>query len=393
MVAGRRSGKSYATSCFLGEKALAGPNRNVFHVFPTYGQGKQVAWKQSKDMLRPYASSINQSDLSIDLVNGSFFAIRSADNPDSLRGVGLDGVGVEEFADQDPGVWEEIIRPALADRKGGAIINGTPKGWDHFKALHDKRLHNPNWFIYKYTTLQGGLVDEEEVNEARAEMDERIFRQEFEASFETIEGRVYRNFDDSADGNVRPCHYLGGDIVVGMDFNVDPMTAVLGQVVTNPAGVQCLEIFAEIVLSNANTEMMGDHLLLKWGGKHILVYPDPAGNQRHTNATLGQTDHQILRDFGFEVFALGKAPGVVDRINEVNALLRNMQGLRRLIIDPSCLKLRHALSWLKYLPGTSKPDKNSGLDHITDALGYLVHGEFPMNIYRGSGTIKTAVRG
>ena len=109
------------------------------------------------------------------------------------------------------------------------------------------------------------------------------------------------------------------------------------------------------------------------------VYPDPAGRQRRTSAALGATDLSILESYGFNVIAPRRAPAVVDRINEVNAMLENSAEEARLFIHPRCKQLIKSLEGLTYKDGTNQPDKTSGLDHMADALGYLVHGTFPIN--------------
>lgn len=150
------------------------------------------------------------------------------------------------------------------------------------------------------------------------------------------------------------------------------MTAVVAQKV----GGQC-RVSAEIVLPNSNTFEMMEELRRRYPGRTGVVHPDPSGSARRTSAPLGQTDHSIIGQYGWQVYALKPYP-VVDRINSVNAMFRNVKGERRIVIDRKCIRLIRALEGLTYKEGTNLPDSSSEFIHITDALGYLIMGVFPM---------------
>jgi len=160
--------------------------------------------------------------------------------------------------------------------------------------------------------------------------------------------------------------------MIGMDFNVSPMTAVVAQ----RAGDQC-QIIHEIVLMNSNTQEIMDEINRKYEGRQGAVHPDPSGVARKTSAPVGETDFTLIEQAGWPVYR-ATTYLLVDRINSVNAMLCNAQGQRRLLISPSCTHLIKALDGLTYKQDTKLPDKSSGLQHITDALGYLIMGAFPM---------------
>lgn len=374
VVAGRRFGKTVLAINELLRAAMVGTKRNVWYVAPTYRQAKQIAWTDLKSAVpKRMVAHKDETDLSITLKGyGSTIALRGAENADTLRGVGLDFVVLDEFADISEDVWPEIIRPALADRGGEALFIGTPKG---FNWAYDTYLHAQtadDWSAWQFTTLEGGNVDQTEIDAARQALSERQFQQEFEASFEQLANRVYDSFDRTK--NVAKTHDHGGTLLVGMDFNVDPMSAVVGI-----RAADQLHVLSEIEIHNGNTEEMALELQRRYPGREVRVYPDPSGKARKTSAPVGQTDFTILQRHGFKVLAPSQAPNVADRVNEVNALLCNGQGERRCFVDPRCKSLMKALDGLTYKDGTSQPDKTLGLDHITDALGYLVHMEFPIN--------------
>ena len=375
-VAGRRSGKTYLARTKLMEKASAKRGARVWYVAPTYRMAKQIMWQDIKELVidsQRMRGTPNETDLSIHLLNGSTIALRGADNPDSLRGVGIDYLVLDEAQDMSQQVWEAVLAPALADRQGEAMFSGTPKGYNWFYDLWQQGHADPSWECFRSTTLESGIVPDEEVEKQRRTMDVRLFRQEFEASFETLAGRVYQPF-------IREDHAItevadhGGEVLVGMDFNVNPMCACIAFKVAGQ-----LHITDEIVLPDANTETMARALDQRLAGRQVIIYPDPAGRQRRTSAALGHTDLSILEGYGFTVIAPKRAPLVVDRINEVNAMWENSAGEARMFVHPRCKQLIKSMEGLTYKEGTNQPDKSAGLDHMADALGYLVHGTFPIN--------------
>ena len=362
---GRRLGKSVGAMremCFFARN----PNKVIFYIAPTYRMCKSIMWEQLKEQLHKlrWVKKINETELTIRLVNGSKIVLAGADNPDRLRGVFCDFVVFDEFADMDPDVWT-VMRPALADKGGHALWIGTPKGKNHFYELFQWAKSQEGWSTYKFTTLDGGNVPPEEIEAARREMDERTFKQEFMADWVDYVGLVYYSFNDihvhkSDQDDVK-------EICVGMDFNVDPGCAVIGRQTS-----QGLHIFDEIELRNTNTFEIADELRRRYPTSIIKVFPDPAGSQRRTSSNT--TDHKILHNAGFQVFARRAHPPVKDRINSVNSAFSS----GKLLVDPKCKSLINCLNKLSYREGTNEQDKNSGIDHMPDALGYLVEYLYPI---------------
>ena len=141
VAAGRRFGKTFLAIRELAFFARI-PNKNIYYIAPTYRQAKTIVWEDLKKRLIElrWVKKINETDLRIDLVNGSRISLRGSDNPDSLRGVSLDFVVFDEFADIDPVTWDAVIRPALADKQGHALWIGSPKGKNHFYDLYHLSL-------------------------------------------------------------------------------------------------------------------------------------------------------------------------------------------------------------------------------------------------------------
>ena len=374
VVAGRRFGKTYLSIRELCYHACQ-PNREVWYVAPTYKMARQIVWKKLKNRLKDlnWIEKTNETELSISLRNGSTISLKGADNYDSLRGVGLDFIVLDEFADISPEAWFETLRPTLSDKAGKALFIGTPKGignWS-YSLYQNTQEDSENWASFSYTTLDGGRVPPEEIVQAQRDLDERTFRQEYMATFETYSGRIYYSFDRAL--NVHK--YTGNTpeaVYVGMDFNIDPMSAV----VAIRSG-DALHIIDEVRIFSSNTQEMVDELKQRFPKSKIWVYPDPAGNQRKTSAG-GVTDVTILANAGFVVKSPRTHTPVRDRINAVNSRLCDSTGIRRLFIDPKCKYTIEGLERQVYKPGTSQPDKESGYDHMNDALGYMVDYLFPV---------------
>jgi hypothetical protein len=373
VIAGRRFGKTHLSIRELCYHARE-PDKEVWYVAPTYRQAKQIVWRKLKNKLRDlrWAQKINEAELTIILKNGSVISLKGADNADSLRGIGLDFLCVDEFADIDPEAWYEVLRPTLADKQGKALFIGTPKGignWAH--DLYMMPQENDTWASFQYTTIDGGNVKPEEIEAARKDLDERTFRQEFLATFETYTGRIYYAFDRK--GNCAPPTTLDLSVIyIGMDFNIDPMSAV---VAVRQGDV--LYVIDEIRMFSSNTAEIVEEIKSRYPKTKCFVYPDPAGSARKSSAG-GVTDHTILANAGLIVKSPRAHTPVRDRINSVNSRLCGSDGVRRLFIHPKCKYTIEGLERHTYKEGTSQPDKDNGYDHMNDALGYMVDYLFPI---------------
>src|SRR2546425_9602702 len=227
VVAGRRWGKTMLAVWWLIVNAYSGDDRQCYYLAPTYGQAKRIVWSVLKRLIPPPARRrISEQELLIELPNRSTIQLLGVDRPDSLRGVGLDFVVLDEFANMDPETWSMVVRPMLSDRRGRALFIGTPRSYDHFYDLYMAAKSRPNWASFHFRTEEGGYVPRDELAAALAEMDPQRYAQEFDASFETLQSRVYYAFD--RERNVMDLELLPyAPVLIGMDFNISPMTAVL----------------------------------------------------------------------------------------------------------------------------------------------------------------------
>ena len=375
LVAGRRFGKSYLSCIELLRGAINRPGEVYFYCAPTYRMAKDIAWKELKRLVpKVWVQSKNETDLRLELINGSTIELKGTENAMALRGRSLAGVVLDEAAFMDRDVWAEVIRPALADKQGWALFISTPDGtasWFYDMWCYCGEQDWQDWKRWSFTTIEGGNVAPEEVEAARGQLDARTFRQEFEASFENLTGLVAVSFaDDNIDKEVQDLHML--PLLLGLDFNVDPMAGVCA-VKHN----DMLYVFDEIMLTGgATTWDFAEEVTRRYGvDRRIIACPDPTGSARKTSG-VGATDHNILRRSGFTVMSPKSPWKIRDKITAVNTALYDANGDRRTLIHPRCKELIKSLRTLTYAPNTGLPNKNLGVDHAFDAFGYLCLQQF-----------------
>jgi hypothetical protein len=196
LVCHRRFGKSVLSINELIKTAADKPRSLCAFVAPTYRQGKAIAWEYLKFYTKPLlqiGGSRNESELRIDLFNGSRIQIFGADNPDSIRGMGFDAVVLDEYAIMSPRVWTEIIRPAVADKLGWVLFIGTPMGHNQFWEVYDYALRGKeDWYGKLYRASDTQVIPDSELEEAKAIMTPEQYEQEFECSFTAaVSGSYY----------------------------------------------------------------------------------------------------------------------------------------------------------------------------------------------------------
>lgn len=387
VVAGRRWGKT-ALSRVLIIKRAQKPRQKIWYVAPTYRMAKQIMWTDLLEAIpAKWIRKINETTLTITLVNSTRIELKGADKADSLRGVGIHFLVLDEFQDMSQDTWTKVLRPTLADTGGDAIFIGTPKAYNYLYEVYkhgtrgeyytdEKGIKRRNtWTSWQFPTITSPFIPESEIEAARRDMDDKSFKQEFEASFETMSGRVYYPFDRNEHVSESVKFNPNLPIWVGMDFNIDPMSTVIFQPQTNG------ELWAvdEIVLFSSNTEEICNELEKRYWRyqKQMTIYPDPAGGQRQH--ARGETDMDILREHGFKKIRYRrKHPAVADRINSTNRMLKSADGSVRLKINPKVKSLIASFEQTIYKPGSRDVDKEAGLEHSADAAGYCIELEFPM---------------
>lgn len=392
-VSGRRFGKTTLALRELARFAVQ-PKRRVFFAAPTYRQAKAVAWNPLKEKLiaHRWVAKTNEQDLSITLKNGSTISVRGTDNFDSLRGVGLHFLVMDEFSDCHPDAWERVLRPTLSDTGGHALFLGTPRGRNHLYDLYQKGQdpNETNWESWQFTTLEGGNVPIEEIEEARRNLSEDVFNSEYNADFVTFAGRVYHPF--TANTHCAPLVYRrAAPLCLSFDYNVEPGCCVISQEQTLPNGILGTGVIGEVwIPRNSSTPAVCRKIIQDWS-EHpgpVYVYSDATGGARGSARVMG-SDIDLVKNelrpvFGDRIqFRIPAAnPPERVRVNAVNSRLKAADGTIRLMVDPQ--KAPHVVRDLEGVQllegGSGEIDKkaNPELTHISDALGYMVVREFPI---------------
>ena len=194
VAAGRRFGKSRLAAWLLLIEGLQSKSKDIFYVAPTYQQARDIMWGVLKELGHDVITSAHENTSVLTLVNGRKIYLKGADRPDTLRGVGLAFCVIDEYADIKPNVWEQILRPALADVQGKALFIGTPKGRNHFYELfqYADSDKDKDWTAFHYSSYDNPLIPSSEIEAAKNSMSSFAFRQEFLASFEAASRDIFK---------------------------------------------------------------------------------------------------------------------------------------------------------------------------------------------------------
>ena len=194
VAAGRRTGKSRLAAWLLIINALQTDRGHVFYVAPTQGQARDIMWQTLLELGHPVIAGSHINNLQIKLVNGATISLKGADRPETMRGVSLKYLVMDEYADMKPDVWEQILRPALADQKGSALFIGTPMGRNHFYELYKygELSEDETYKAWHYTSYDNPILDPSEIDVAKKSMSSYAFRQEFMASFEAKGSEMFK---------------------------------------------------------------------------------------------------------------------------------------------------------------------------------------------------------
>jgi hypothetical protein len=318
VVAHRRMGKTVSAILHLINAALNNEQKDPRYAYiaPTYAQAKRVAFDYLVEYTRPLGAKVNIAELRVDFL-GRRISLYGSENGDSLRGQYFDGVVLDEIGDQNPKIWNEILRPALADRKGWCLFIGTPKGNNHFADFKERALKADGWKFLEFKASETGILDQKELADAKAEMGEDKYRQEFECSFDApVEGAYYGQLLNEADNQNRittiPKDNLAR-IVCSWDLGVSDSTCIwVAQIVGK-----------EVQLIDA-TENHGVGLdyYVSWlrergydKGQQILPH-----DVRVREMSSGKSRQEVLMEAGLDV-TIAPSLSVADGIQAVRRLL------------------------------------------------------------------------
>lgn len=373
--AGRRFGKTFLSINEIAKEARY-PNKRIIYIAPTYRQAKTAIWDDLVTQLynRRWVDKVNQSELTITLVNGSKIFIRSSENREALRGSYYHFAIFDECADIQPETFFQVVRPMLSQTQGKALFIGTPKSKNWFYDLWLLGGVQQDWESFSFTSLQGGHIPPEEIEAARRDLGEKEFEQEYMAAFVTYSQTVFYAFSEQNMKIAPQIEHLTA-LHCAVDFNVSPMSCV---VFLKQGDVSYA--IDEILIWGSNSYEMVKEIHNRYGNhRQYYAYPDASGAKRTTNST-GVTDHIIFQNNGFRLMVDSVNPPVLETIAAVNARLCNQMGERKLFIDPKCRNLREALIKHSFKEGTKIPEKGGANDytHITDCVRYYVHKNHPI---------------
>jgi phage terminase large subunit-like protein len=246
VAAGRRTGKSRLAAWMLIINALQTEKGHVFYVAPTQGQARDIMWNTLMELGNPVISGSHVNNMQIKLINGATISLKGADRPETMRGVSLKFLVLDEYADMKPSVWETVLRPALADQKGSALFIGTPLGRNHFYDLYKyaELGDDSTYRAWHFTSYDNPLLDPEEINTAKQSMSSYAFRQEFMASFEALGSEIFKE-DWLEFSNEEP---EDGDYYIAIDL------AGFADVASNATGKSKKLDATAIAIVKANTD-------------------------------------------------------------------------------------------------------------------------------------------
>jgi len=373
VVAHRRCGKTVSCINDLIYRALIEDKEHgqYAYVAPYYSQAKNIAWDYLQRYSKPVMAKANQSELWVELVNGAKIKLYGADNPDALRGLYLDGVVLDEYADMRPRMWGEIIRPLLADRMGWAVFIGTPKGHNAFYDVYTNATKDNRWFAKTLRASQTKLLPDSELQDAQASMSPDQYEQEFECSFEAaIMGAFYgKEMRVLTDANrittveydkMFPCHTAWD-----LGFN-DPTPIIFFQIVGQPIRIidcyentkQGLEHYAKII--NQKQYTYGRHI-----GPHDIAVQ---------SLSTGISRWRTMYDLGIKFIKPSEShiPHLIE--HGIEAVRRNLP--KMWIDEKACAPLLKALENYRQEYDEKKRIYNSKprhdwSSHFADSMRYL----------------------
>jgi len=374
MVCGRRFGKTTAALIAAVLRANAKPNQMIYYVAPTYRQAKQIAWGMLLDFVGNAYKRKNEQELVIEFSNGSKIYLKGAENPDALRGAYVHLAILDEYQDQRPVVWEQIIQPMIADTKGDVWFIGTPKGFNHFHQLWKDASEGKlgaDWAAYRLTTYDNPHIPREEIERARKTTDERSFNQEYLAHFVQFSGLVYPQFQRVKHVQFFDHKKIEGIYLTGIDCGADHPTAGIFIKVTSGGTVY---VWNEHYQADAAVAEHAECLLQLKGPVHVRKwYIDPSAKQFAKD----------LRTHGVPT-----VPAVNDRrygIQELRSLLK----AGKLIVHPKCQNLIYEFEHHIYKDSKKKGKERGDVekevkkvdDDALDALRYAIASHFKGRTY------------
>lgn len=387
LVAHRRFGKTVFCVNVLLERALLCLRKDPHYAYvaPLRNQSKDVAWEYLKAYSRPIPGYVaNEAELRVDLPGGRRIRLYGADNPDALRGLYLDGVVLDEFAQMDRRIWSEVIRPALADREGWAIFIGTPMGRNAFCDLYEQAKADPAWHAAMFKSSETGIIPAAELEAAARDMTPEQYAQEFECSFEAaILGAYYGKLMAAAEAEGRLCSVPWEPRVpvwTAWDLGIGDSTAIwfCQQVGNEVRLIDYLEDSGKALGFYAGEIL--ERKARGWAFAEHLLPHDADARELGT----GKTRVETLASLGIVARVL-PAQSVDDGISAVRMLLPRCWFDRLKCRDGLEALRQYRTEWDDRLKTFKSTPRHDWASHPADALRYLAMGLKPLRKPRDEG--------
>lgn len=383
VVGGRRVGKSKMCIQEALKTCLTENNQLVYWIAPNLRLAKEVGFEELEnyiDILDNVIEDINMSDLTVSFKNGSRLVFKSGDNPNSLRGRKINLVILDEAAFIKPEIWQ-VVRPALSDTQGRAILISTPNGiGDWFHTIWDQ---HKRWSKYHWPSLMNkDIMTDEEIADIQSSMSQQEYDQEILAKFVTKAGRVYNDFNEE---NIIESFTLDTkqyDIHLGLDFGFASPTAVCFMAVDRLTEDKIIQ-FDELYVTRTQIDDVISLIVAKLREYNITIddlkatYCDPAGEAYELSSGLSPVDK--MRRSGFSV--INKATKIAPGIAQVRSYIKSSDGNRRFFVTKNCKETIRSLNGYQYdvaSNGTSKEEalKDGLHDHMCDGIRYFFVNRF-----------------
>jgi hypothetical protein len=363
--AGRRSGKTHLLCDLLIEAALTyAAGLPCWYVAPTYGMAKDIAWSLLKDftadLLRAgLVTRYYETELRVDFRNGASIHLKGADNQDSLRGRGLGFLGIDEIALMHRDVWLRVLRPATSDYLAPVVFIGTPKGYNYFFDLCEMEKKDPaQWKTFHVKTSEAGTIAQSEINQARRDMDEQAFRQEYEASFEMFAGQIFHWDIGSLPSN----GFKPDEIFYGGDFGYSVNPSVVVEIIRKADRFWVRDKIYQPGLTNQALGARMDEAGIK---KTLLGHR--AGDPVYFDAAEPKSI-QELYEMGFNVIPAVKGP---DSVRSGISFLQ-AQKITILLGAENIIREHRGYCWKADKNGMDLPEPMKINDHAMDAIRYAI---------------------
>lgn len=364
--------------------------RLFLYGLPTHGQADTVAWRDFMRIIPPQViRTVSSSGSYIETIFNNRLYIRGLYNSARAEGVQYTGVIFDEMSDMPPDLMVSLL-PAMGHLMRFCYCIGVPKRKGIGAAVYRELCENwaelsktnPEYARFHWTSV--GILPPEKIEQAKQILDEKGFREQYLASWETASGAVYYSFDRKLHIADETPIDMSEPLIIGCDFNVNPMSWVICQGKLNASGMLTgvLTVIDELSITDSNTPEALDVLWSRYGGHKAgyIFFGDAAGRNRNTATAL--SDYIVIEDdkrywpFYSDRTTLRfpyANPNVLDRVGSVNALLKNAAGIVRLRINKKCIHLIKDLEWVSFSSGNRDIDKsNPELTHMSDALGYII---------------------